>query len=218
MADTRVPKFSCTKDDFMRKLQNNRAHTFTYCINLGFRQLIIFKVWKFSKLMRCACLWRHYAHAQPRTSVRSSGSVDGALHLGSDAQCRRRRWRRGPVAAAVGHPVASAPPSGSVRVWSGGLQWRRRTSWSEPVAPTPSYSAARQEPTSLLTGWASPIWTWVKGPMGRWEINPTGSSHPVWFPSSEPNAIECRQRYPNRISCFDLLQWILIPILGCLIL
>jgi hypothetical protein len=49
-----------------------------------------------------------------------------------------------------------------------GLHWRRRTSLSEPVAPTPSYSAARQGPTSLLMGWASPIRTRVKGPMGRW--------------------------------------------------
>jgi hypothetical protein len=59
-------------------------------------------------------------------------------------------------------------PSRSVRVWSEELQWRRRTSWSEPVAPTPSYSAARQGPTSLLTGWAFPIRTRVKGPMGCW--------------------------------------------------
>jgi hypothetical protein len=72
------------------------------------------------------------------------------------------------VVATVGHPIASAPPSGSVAVWSGVLQWRQRTSWSEPVAPTPSYSVARQGPTSLLTGWASPIRTRVKGPMGRW--------------------------------------------------
>jgi hypothetical protein len=38
----------------------------------------------------------------------------------------------------------------------------------EPVAPTPSYSAAQQGPTSPLTGWASPIRTRVKGPMSRW--------------------------------------------------
>jgi hypothetical protein len=59
-------------------------------------------------------------------------------------------------------------PLRSVRVFEWGLQWRQRTSWSEPVAPTPSYSAARQGPTSLLTGWASPIRTRFKGPMGCW--------------------------------------------------
>jgi hypothetical protein len=59
-----VPKFSCAKDDFMRKLQNNLAHTFTYFVNLRFWQLIIFKVWKFSKLMRWTSLRRHYAHAR----------------------------------------------------------------------------------------------------------------------------------------------------------
>jgi hypothetical protein len=50
------------------------------------------------------------------------------------------------MVAMVGHPIASAPPSRSVRVWSGVLQWRRRTSCPEPMAPTPSYSAARQGP------------------------------------------------------------------------
>jgi hypothetical protein len=65
-------------------------------------------------------------------------------------------------------PSLQHVPSRSVRVWSRGLQWRRRTSLVEPVAPTPSYSAARQGPTSLLTGWASPIRTRVKGPMGHW--------------------------------------------------
>jgi hypothetical protein len=74
-------------------------------------------------------------------------------------------------------PIASAPPFGSVRVWSGVLQWRRRTSFSGPVAPTPSYSAARQGPTSLLTGWASRFGCesraqWAVGPIGG-EINPT---------------------------------------------
>jgi hypothetical protein len=64
--------------------------------------------------------------------------------------------------------IASARPSRSVRVRSGMLQWRRRTLWSEPVAPTPSYNAARQGSTGLPTGWASPIRTRVKGLMGRW--------------------------------------------------
>jgi hypothetical protein len=54
---------TCTKDNFMRELQNKLAHTFTYFVNLGFWQLIVFKVWKFPKLMRCSCLRRHYAHA-----------------------------------------------------------------------------------------------------------------------------------------------------------
>jgi hypothetical protein len=71
------------------------------------------------------------------------------------------RWRWWSI------PSLQHVPSRSVRIWSEELQWRR-TSWSEPVVPTPSYSAARQGPTSLLTGWASPIRTRVKGPMGRW--------------------------------------------------
>jgi hypothetical protein len=36
MANKRVPKFSCMKDNFMWKLQNNLAHTFTYFVNLRF--------------------------------------------------------------------------------------------------------------------------------------------------------------------------------------
>jgi hypothetical protein len=83
-------------------------------------------------------------------------------------------------------PFASAPPSRSVRVWSRGLQWRRRTSLSEPVAPTPSYSAARQGPTSLLTGWASPIWTRVKGP-GQGPTRPIGGEiNPTFSPLISP--------------------------------
>jgi hypothetical protein len=35
-ANKRVPEFSCMKDDFMRKLRKNLAHTFTYFVNLGF--------------------------------------------------------------------------------------------------------------------------------------------------------------------------------------
>jgi hypothetical protein len=80
------------------------------------------------------------------------------------------------VAAAV-HPIASARPSGMVRVSGVGLQWWWRTWLSEPVAPTASYSAARQGPTSLLTGWASRSGResraqWAVGPIGG-EINPT---------------------------------------------
>jgi hypothetical protein len=78
------------------------------------------------------------------------------------------RWRWGPMVEPVVLPIASTRLSRSVRVRSGMLQWRRRTSWSEPVAPTPSYSAARQGPTSLPTGWASLIRTRAKGPMGCW--------------------------------------------------
>jgi hypothetical protein len=63
-ANKRVPKFSCTDNGFMRKLQNRLAHTFTYFANLGFWQLIVLKVQYLSKLMRCICLWRHYAHAR----------------------------------------------------------------------------------------------------------------------------------------------------------
>jgi hypothetical protein len=55
---------SCTDNDFMQKLQNRLAYTFTYFASLGFWQLIIFKVQYFSKLMWCICLWRHYAHAR----------------------------------------------------------------------------------------------------------------------------------------------------------
>jgi hypothetical protein len=69
---------------------------------------------------------------------------------------------------AVVLPVASELPLGRLGLGVGKLLWRRRTSCPEPMAPTPSYSAARQGPTSLLTDWASPIRTRVKGPMGRW--------------------------------------------------
>jgi hypothetical protein len=68
----------------------------------------------------------------------------------------------------VGTSRHFSTPSGSARVRSVGLLWRRRTSYPEPVAPTPSYSVARQGPTSLLTGWASQIRTRVNGQMGRW--------------------------------------------------
>jgi hypothetical protein len=36
MANKRVPKFSCMKDDFMRNLQNTLAHTFIYFVKLRF--------------------------------------------------------------------------------------------------------------------------------------------------------------------------------------
>jgi hypothetical protein len=58
-----VPKFSCTKDDFVRKLQNNLAHTFNYPCEFELLTSHYFKVQKFPKLMRCTYLWRHYAHA-----------------------------------------------------------------------------------------------------------------------------------------------------------
>jgi hypothetical protein len=75
--------------------------------------------------------------------------------------------------ASVEHPVASTLPLSRLGLGVGKLLWRRRTSCPEPVGPTPSYSAVRQGPTSLLTGWASPIRMRVKGPMGGGEINLT---------------------------------------------
>jgi hypothetical protein len=87
-----------------------------------------------------------------------------AATVGVEVECR----------GAVVLPVTSALPLGWLGLGVWGLLCRRRTSLSEPVAPTPSYSVARQGPTSLLMGWASPIWMRVKGPMGRCgEINPT---------------------------------------------
>jgi hypothetical protein len=65
-----------------------------------------------------------------------------------------------------GASIASAPPSRTVRVWSGGLQWRRRTSLSEPVAPTPSYSAARQGPHQPSNGLGVPDPDASQGPNG----------------------------------------------------
>jgi hypothetical protein len=96
-----------------------------------------------------------------------TGSVDGALRYGSDAQCSAGTTTA-TCGGAVVLPVASALPLGRLGLGVGKLLWRRRTSCPEPMAPTPSYSAARQGPTSLLTDWASPIRTRVKGPMGRW--------------------------------------------------
>jgi hypothetical protein len=48
--------------------------------------------------------------------------------------------------------------------YSGGGEPRHLSSWP----PLPLICAARQGPTSLLMGWAFPIRTRVKGPMGRW--------------------------------------------------
>jgi hypothetical protein len=45
------------------ELQNNLAHTFSYFVKFEVLETHHFKVWKFSKLMRCSCLRRHYAHA-----------------------------------------------------------------------------------------------------------------------------------------------------------
>jgi hypothetical protein len=56
MAKLRSSIISCTHNDFMRKLRNRLAHSFTYFANLGFWQLIVLKVQYFSKLMRCICL------------------------------------------------------------------------------------------------------------------------------------------------------------------
>jgi hypothetical protein len=68
--------------------------------------------------------------------------------------------------APVEHPVASARPSRSVRVWSGELQWQRRTSCSETMAPTPSYSAARQGGHQPSNGLGVPDPDASQGPNG----------------------------------------------------
>jgi hypothetical protein len=47
-----------------------------------------------------------------------------------------------------------------------GLQWRRRTSLVEPVAPTPSYSAARQGPHQPSNGLGVPDPDASQGPNG----------------------------------------------------
>jgi hypothetical protein len=111
---------------------------------------------------------------------------------------------------AVEHPVSSARPSGSVRVCSGELQWRRQTSCLEPVAPTLSYSAGRQGPTSLLTGWASPIRTRIKAPMGRWVHWWRGQSN-----RQISSDVVNRAQHPNgtRIGHHDRRHWIDIPLL-----
>jgi hypothetical protein len=59
-------------------------------------------------------------------------------------------------------------PSQSARVRSVGATVAAANLVSRAAAPTPCYSDARQGPTSLLPGWASPIRTRVKGLMGRW--------------------------------------------------
>jgi hypothetical protein len=63
-ANLRSSIVSCMDSDCMRKLWNRLAHTFTYFASLGFWQLIVLKVQHFSKLTRCICVWRHYAHAR----------------------------------------------------------------------------------------------------------------------------------------------------------
>jgi hypothetical protein len=59
--------------------------------------------------------------------------------------------------------VDSAHPLDRLGLGVGELLWRRLTSCTEHVSPTRVHG-----PTSLLTGWASPIRTRFKGPMGRW--------------------------------------------------
>jgi hypothetical protein len=54
-----------------------------------------------------------------------------------------------------------------------GLQWRRRTSLVEPVAPTPSYSAARQGPHQPSNVLGVPDPDASQGPPIGGEINPT---------------------------------------------
>jgi hypothetical protein len=63
-------------------------------------------------------------------------------------------------------PSLQHVPSRSVRVWSRGLQWRRRTSSVEPVAPTPSYSVARQGPHQPSNGLGVPDPDASQGPNG----------------------------------------------------
>jgi hypothetical protein len=107
----------------------------------------------------------------PTSSVKISAR---AATVGVEVEC----------GGASGASYRFSTPSRSARVRSVGLLWRWRTSCPEPVAPTPSYSAARQGPTSLLTSWVSPIRTRIKG---QWavggEINLTFSpwSHHILF-------------------------------------
>jgi hypothetical protein len=61
-ATKRVPKFSCTKDNFMRELQNNLAHTLLNLQMIGVDNFLFLRC-KIFKLIRCTRLWRHYAHA-----------------------------------------------------------------------------------------------------------------------------------------------------------
>jgi hypothetical protein len=84
----------------------------------------------------------------------------------------RRRWR--PVVAQWSFPSLQRLPLRSVRVlewgYSGGGEPRQLSPWP----PLPLILLRDRGPTSLLTGWASPIRTRVKGPIGG-EINPTFS-------------------------------------------
>jgi hypothetical protein len=62
-ANKRVPKFACTKDDFKRNfriilLTPYLFRKFGVLTTHCFESAILFK------LMRCICLWRHYAHAR----------------------------------------------------------------------------------------------------------------------------------------------------------
>jgi hypothetical protein len=90
--------------------------------------------------------------------------------LGSDAQCSavqgRRRWR--PVVAQWSFPSLQRLPLRSVRVLEWGYSGGGEPCPLSPWPPLLLIVLRDRGPTSLLTGWASPIRTRVKGPMGRW--------------------------------------------------
>jgi hypothetical protein len=54
-ANKRVPTFSCTDNDFVRKLQNRLAHTFTHFAKFGVSTTHCFESAILFKLMRCIC-------------------------------------------------------------------------------------------------------------------------------------------------------------------
>jgi hypothetical protein len=91
-----------------------------------------------------------------------------SLHTGSDGRSRGdggeevlcwHRW---------GFPSLQHVPSRSVRVWEWGYSGGGEPRVLSPWPPLPLIVLRDRGPTSLLTGWASPIRTRVKGPMGRW--------------------------------------------------
>ena len=65
-------------------------------------------------------------------------------------------------------PVASAPPLDRIRVRTVGIVAATNLVSCAAVPTSSIYGTARQGATSHLLGWASPIRTQVKGPVGRW--------------------------------------------------
>jgi hypothetical protein len=63
-ANLRSSIVSCTDSDFKWELQIRLAHTFTYFANFGVLTTHCFESAILFKLMRCICLWRHYACAR----------------------------------------------------------------------------------------------------------------------------------------------------------